>query len=999
MSKDKYYNRLEELFSNIEPLKPDPANGNGPSPAVSLVNETTSSNTSVDDPAQPLRADRSSRSAVLKIGGPEERTRREPAAMRTHSGSAWGSFFDAIHHQERFGFLADPSGIQPIDEGCDQTQEPAARLEAPIEVDGETIGQLRVDRNPDRLWSEDDVALVNTVVQQLAQQMETLRLLDEAERSRQGAEEAFQRLAHQGGRNRVEEAEILGRLKKYQNEVTQNDSLGFVFDCQSIQPLRSGFQVNSPENLLNVSLSLPGSSAGNIILEGEREWSAEEEDLAETIANRLARQVENLRLLEESNHYRGEAEQAVRRMTSESWRAYFENASTQVMCFQYDQNKVNPNIDANLFDEANAMAHPLTVREEVIGKVAIVDPVVDPREASGLVDVIAGRLSSHLEGLRLAEQREQALVETELLYGISARLSTAQSLEEALSSVSEPARETGARDSRLFFVTLDERGMPEGLTLAAIWYPEEGAQLIPVNAHFLLGDHPTYWQILKDPNSPLLIEDVLTDPTLTDEARELLTKTGARAAAVLPLVITGRWVGAIFINWEQPHPFSDQESRLYASLSRQAAVVVNNRLLLEQTRKRAQELQTVAQVSTAASTILDPKELLQAVVDLTKSSFSLYHAQAYLRDEFGLDLVITAGSGETGRTLSQNRVAIKFDSNAAVARAARDRQVVILNDTLNDPDFTAHPLLPEVHSEMAIPMTVGDRLLGVFNVQASTANRFSREDARIYTTLASQVAVALQNAELYAEQAATVERLRELDHLKSAFLANMSHELRTPLNSILGFAEVLLLGLDGPLNDTMNNDVRLIEKNGKHLLSLINDVLDMAKIEAGKMNLAFEKFILRELLEETLDITGSLAREKALHLVINPDSQDHFELVADRVRIRQVMINVVANAVKFTEKGGITINAVQLPELQKIRITVKDTGMGIPVDKLDLIFDSFSQVDTTTTRKAGGTGLGLPISRRLVEMHGGNLWAESTGVPGEGSTFIVELPFEAVKKL
>jgi signal transduction histidine kinase len=213
----------------------------------------------------------------------------------------------------------------------------------------------------------------------------------------------------------------------------------------------------------------------------------------------------------------------------------------------------------------------------------------------------------------------------------------------------------------------------------------------------------------------------------------------------------------------------------------------------------------------------------------------------------------------------------------------------------------------------------------------------------------------------------------------------------------LGFAEVLLLGLDGPLNEVMTSDIHLIEKNGKHLLSLINDVLDMAKIEAGKMNLTFEKFLLRELIEETFDITGSLAREKSLYLMIEPESQDRIDLLADRVRIRQVMINVIANAVKFTEKGGIAIRVVQFPEERKVQIRVKDSGIGIPKDKLERIFDSFSQVDTSTTRKAGGTGLGLPISRRLVEMHGGRLWAESEGVDTGGSTFVIELLYEAVK--
>jgi signal transduction histidine kinase len=295
---------------------------------------------------------------------------------------------------------------------------------------------------------------------------------------------------------------------------------------------------------------------------------------------------------------------------------------------------------------------------------------------------------------------------------------------------------------------------------------------------------------------------------------------------------------------------------------------------------------------------------------------------------------------------------------------------------------------------MAVPMIAGDKVLGVFDVQSDVAGNFSQDDANIYTTLASQVAVALQNARLYVEQAATVAQLRELDRLKSAFLANMSHELRTPLNSILGFADVMLEELDGPLTEYMNNDLRLIQKNGQHLLHLINDVLDMAKIEAGRMNLNPEQFRVYEVLEEVTSITSSLASDKNLDLFIEETSDHQAEIYADRTRIRQVMINLVNNSIKFTENGQIAVKVAPM-DGGRVLISVKDTGIGIPADKLDAVFLEFTQVDTSTTRKAGGTGLGLPISRRLVEMHGGRLWAESTGVNGEGSTFFVELPVEA----
>jgi signal transduction histidine kinase len=244
------------------------------------------------------------------------------------------------------------------------------------------------------------------------------------------------------------------------------------------------------------------------------------------------------------------------------------------------------------------------------------------------------------------------------------------------------------------------------------------------------------------------------------------------------------------------------------------------------------------------------------------------------------------------------------------------------------------------------------------------------------------------------EQAATVTQLRELDRLKSSFLANMSHELRTPLNSILGFTDVMLEGLDGPLSEYMDNDLRLIQKNGQHLLHLINDVLDMAKIESGRMNLHPETFKVHSVLDEVVSITSTLASEKNLALFIDEESDKDVEVYADNTRLRQVMINLVNNSIKFTEQGRISLR-VKPMDGARVLITVKDTGIGIPPDKLEAVFQEFTQVDTTTTRKVGGTGLGLPISRRLVEMHGGRLWAESTGIEGEGSSFHVELPFEA----
>ncbi len=270
----------------------------------------------------------------------------------------------------------------------------------------------------------------------------------------------------------------------------------------------------------------------------------------------------------------------------------------------------------------------------------------------------------------------------------------------------------------------------------------------------------------------------------------------------------------------------------------------------------------------------------------------------------------------------------------------------------------------------------------------------SQEARDIAAAIAAQTSIHLEALRLTEELQKRAQELKELDRLKSAFLANMSHELRTPLNSILGFTDVMLEGLDGALTDYMDNDLRLIQKNGQHLLHLINDVLDMAKIESGRMNLHPERFKVHDLFEEVTSITSTLASEKNTALFIHDDSDKDAEIFADNTRIRQVMINLVNNAIKFTANGKISLHTCKM-DGARVLITVKDTGLGIPPDHLEAIFQEFTQVDTSTTRKAGGTGLGLPISRKLVEMHGGRLWAESTGVEGEGSSFFVELPIEA----
>jgi signal transduction histidine kinase len=253
--------------------------------------------------------------------------------------------------------------------------------------------------------------------------------------------------------------------------------------------------------------------------------------------------------------------------------------------------------------------------------------------------------------------------------------------------------------------------------------------------------------------------------------------------------------------------------------------------------------------------------------------------------------------------------------------------------------------------------------------------------------------------ELNRELAAANEKLKEADRLKNEFVATISHELRTPLNSIIGFTKLILNEIDGPLNELQRTDLTAIYTSSQHLLSLVNDVLDFSKIAAGKMELHKEMLDFREIVVGVMSTTLALVGDKDIELIEEVE-EDLPTVYADRVRIRQVILNLMSNAVKFTEEGSITLRVKRITEevrldgqrrtMPFILCSVTDTGMGVAEKDIPIVFEEFRQLDGSTARQAEGTGLGLPISKRLVEMHGGRLWAESK--VGVGSTFSFTLP-------
>jgi PAS domain S-box-containing protein len=409
-------------------------------------------------------------------------------------------------------------------------------------------------------------------------------------------------------------------------------------------------------------------------------------------------------------------------------------------------------------------------------------------------------------------------------------------------------------------------------------------------------------------------------------------------------------------------------------------------------RRFALQLRTAADVSAQINAILDPTALLEAVVPLVQERFRVYHLHVYTLDAEAGRLVMRVGSGEAGRTMREQGHTIALDRYPSlVAQAARTKEIVLVENVTTAPSHMANPLLPKTRSEVAIPMLVGDELIGVFDVQDDAVARFSESEVDVLSALAAQIGIALRNAQSFEANQAATERLREVDRLKSEFLANMSHELRTPLNSILGYAEVMLMGIDGELTPDMEEDAQAIFENGQQLLRLINDILDLTKIEAGRMTLNRIAVAAPPLLDEVKSQCLGLLHKRPKPVTITVMAEPDLPLIyADPMRLSQILGNLVANATKFTEAGEIKLRARYDPDADLVCLEVSDTGVGMSEEDLTHLFERFRQVDGSSTRRAEGTGLGLAITKHLVELHAGELRVESA--LGHGSTFAACLP-------
>lgn len=808
-----------------------------------------------------------------------------------------------------------------------------------------------------------------------------------------------------------------------------------------------------------------------------------------------------------------------------------------------------------------------------------------------LAETLVGQISTAIQNANLFDQIQNALAETETLYRASAELNAIESYDDILTILRKTTilghPEAGNSSINLFDRPWVGDEMPDNTLPIARWarvaYLDAPATRLPLKS----------WANVKQllrPDQAVAIEDTNNDPRVDRTTQTLfIDRLGSKSLLYAPLVVGGRWIGHISSSYMEPIRFPTNEIKRLMALASQAAVSIQNIRLLEESRRRAAQLETAAEIARDTSGTLALDTLLRRAVNLIRDRYGFYHASIFLVDESGLNAIVRESTGEAGEEMKRRAHKLPVGSRSLIGYVTETGKPLVLNDVTQDPIHRPNPLLPDTHSELGLPLKIGNRVIGALDVQSVEVNAFSQDDVNVVQTLADQIAVAvdnahsyelaqqaieetrqrvqelsalfgvsqslagaameteeianivskrfiellnfpqcsitlidpetndqhvilelardrdprrpselkttgrtgvkfslqdspttskvidtllpivvqasdttapgieldymksrgvatmaiiplavkgqaigsirleawdvarsltpdqlnlsmimanaaavaLENARLYTEQREATDKLRDLDRMKSQFLANMSHELRTPLNSIIGFSRVILKGIDGPVTDLQQQDLSAIFNAGQHLLDLINNILDISKIEAGKMELAFDDSVnLSDLLNSVMSTAAGLVKDKPIKLERFVE-EDMPPVRADVTRIRQVVLNLISNAVKFTDAGTIAVRVeTQINEDGRSEAIVKvvDSGIGIAEVDHKKLFQPFSQVDDSPTRKTGGTGLGLSICRLLIEMHGGKIGVISQ--VGKGSTFwfTLPLPNQAIKR-
>ncbi len=482
------------------------------------------------------------------------------------------------------------------------------------------------------------------------------------------------------------------------------------------------------------------------------------------------------------------------------------------------------------------------------------------------------------------------------------------------------------------------------------------------------------------------IPDVLLDEQLRSGAQAGLVRT----RLAIPILKDGEPIGVIQLGRREVDPFSTRDIELVESFATQAAIAMENVRLFRETQEALERQTATAELLAAMSqSAFDLKPVFEMVLDKSLALCRAEYGWIRQTDRDGNGKLVASRRPEDATT-SGGPVAEITYAASVLGRAFRERRTIHIHDVTADETVADSRGMVAIGARtgIGVPLLRGDDVLGVLVLVRIEVRPFTDREIDLVESFARQAAIAIENVRLFNEIQEKSAQLEVANQHKSEFLANMSHELRTPLNAVIGFSDVLLQRMFGELNDQQADYLEDIRSSGKHLLTLINDILDLSKIEAGRMELELAPFSLVAALNNAVTLVRERAQSHGIKLELDmAPALD--EVVADERKVKQVVVNLLANAVKFTPDGG-TVRLRADQQNGHIQLAVHDTGIGIAVEDQERIFEEFTQAGHQTEKSREGTGLGLALSKRMVELHGGTITVESTS--GKGSTFTVTLP-------